>query len=137
MLALTPAICEEVLFRGYIQRQSERAWGVWGGAIFTGVAFGLYHLRLTQAIPLGLLGTYLAWLTWRSGSLIPAMIVHLANNSFAAVAGKVMLKGQEAGSDAPFFEVPWFIGILSVVVLAAVTIVFHRVAAGSQQKRGG
>ncbi len=133
MLALTPAVCEEILFRGYIQRQAERAWGVWGGLIFTGVAFGLYHLRLTQAIPLGLLGTYLAWLTWRSGSLIPAMIVHLANNSFAAIAGKMTLTGQDTAVDAPLFEVPWIIGLLSVVVLAAVTVVFHRVASARQQ----
>ena len=60
MLALTPAICEEVLFRGYIQRQAERSLGAWGGILFSGIIFGFYHLRLTQAVPLSLLGIFMA-----------------------------------------------------------------------------
>ena len=60
MIALTPALCEELFFRGYLQRHLERGLGVVWGIVATGVIFGLFHLRLTQVLPLSLLGLYLA-----------------------------------------------------------------------------
>ena len=35
-LAITPALCEELLFRGYLQRQFERSFGIFGGIVATG-----------------------------------------------------------------------------------------------------
>lgn len=115
MLALTPAICEEVLFRGFIQRQAERSLGIWGGILFSGIIFGLYHLRLTQAIPLSMLGVFMAWLTWRTRSIWPAILVHFLNNGMAAVLGK--MTGDEASEvDLEAFDFPWWALILAVVV---------------------
>ena len=125
MLALTPAICEEVLFRGFVQRQAERRLGIWGGIIFSGVIFGLYHLRVTQAVPLSLLGIFMAYLTWRTRSLWPAMLVHLANNSFAAILGK--FAGDEASNvDLESFEFPTIVLVLSVLVLVGTMWTMHK-----------
>jgi membrane protease YdiL (CAAX protease family) len=93
-LAVVPALCEEVLFRGYAQRQFERAAGVAGGIALAGVLFGIYHLDPLQALPLAVLGTYFAYLTWRTGSLWPAIIAHFANNAYAVVMTE--LGGAEA-----------------------------------------
>lgn len=118
MLALTPAICEEILFRGYIQRQAERSLGAWGGILFSGIIFGFYHLRLTQAIPLSLLGIFMAWLTWRTRSLWPAILVHLLNNSFAAVLGKAA--SQEGSNvDLEEFSFPLWATLVAAVVFTA------------------
>jgi len=124
MLALTPAICEEVLFRGYIQRQAERSMGIWAGIAFSGIIFGLYHLRPTQALPLSLLGIYLAYITWRSGSLMPAILVHLANNSLAAVLGKMASSGA-IEVDLETYELPLSIFLPSVVVLVGILWLLH------------
>ncbi len=126
MLALTPAICEEILFRGYIQRQAERSLGAWGGILFSGIIFGFYHLRLTQAIPLSLLGIYMAWLTWQTRSLWPAILVHFMNNTFAAVLGK-MAAGNEALAEMESFTFPVWVILLSVLVLiGAVSALMRR-----------
>ncbi len=117
MLALTPAICEEVLFRGFVQRQAERSLGIWGGILFSGIIFGFYHLRLTQAIPLSLLGIFMAWLTWQTRSLWPAILVHLINNSMAAVLGK-FANENDVGAEMEAFAFPWWAIVLAVVVLA-------------------
>jgi membrane protease YdiL (CAAX protease family) len=85
MLAVVPGLCEELLFRGYAQRQFERATGPVAGIVLSGVLFGLYHLRLSQLLPLAVLGIYLAYLTWRTGSLWPAILVHMAHNGIAVV----------------------------------------------------
>lgn len=127
MLALTPAICEEILFRGFVQRQAERRLGAWGGILFSGIIFGFYHLRLTQAIPLSLLGIFMAWLTWRTRSLWPAIIVHLLNNSFAAVLGKMASK-EGSNIDVDTFEFPVLITLVSALVLGGVVVLIHRIA---------
>lgn len=125
MLALTPAICEEVLFRGYVQRQAERSLGIFWGIAFSGIVFGLYHLRLTQALPLSVLGIFLAWITWRSGSLIPAILVHLANNAFAAILGKMSATGR-LEADLETFEMPMSIFFVSLVILVVVILAMNR-----------
>lgn len=130
MLALTPAICEEFLFRGYVQRQAERALGAVQGVLFSGIVFGLYHLRLTQALALSVLGIYLAWITWRSGSILPAIVVHLVNNSLAAILGKLSATGQ-IEMDVETFQVPWSIVVGGLVVFAVIAVVLNRVAGTS------
>jgi uncharacterized protein len=127
MLALTPAICEEILFRGYFQRQAERSQGIVWGIILSGVVFGLYHMRLTQAIPLSMLGVFMAYLTWRTNSILPAMLVHLANNSFAAVLGKFASK-DGATIDLETFEMPLIVVIPATIVLIGVLVVLHRLS---------
>lgn len=139
MLALTPAICEEVLFRGYVQRQAERSLGIFWGIAFSGIVFGLYHLRLTQALPLSVLGIFLTWMTWRSGSLVPAILVHLANNAFAAILGKMSAEGR-IEADLETFEIPWSILFVSLVVLVVVLFAMNRMGAAASlhhQPEGG
>lgn len=110
MLAITPAFCEELFFRGYFQRQVERAWGAAGGVLVAGVLFGLFHLRPTQTLPLAVLGVYLAYLTWRTGSLWPAMVVHFANNGLAVVLGAYVQARPDLNvEDLEHLAVPWYV----------------------------
>ncbi|MEX0599189.1 MAG: CPBP family intramembrane glutamic endopeptidase, partial [Rhodothermales bacterium] len=95
VLALTPALCEEVLFRGYVQRQAERGMGAAAGILFSGMVFGAYHLRFSQILPLCVLGIFLAYLVWRTGSLWPAIVVHFANNAMAVAMGAYISRRPE------------------------------------------
>jgi len=79
-VGLVPSICEEILFRGYVQRLLEKSWGVWAAIIVGGLLFGLFHIRLTQFIPLALIGMLLSWLVWRSNSIYPGIVGHFVNN---------------------------------------------------------
>ncbi|MEX1010681.1 MAG: type II CAAX endopeptidase family protein [Balneolaceae bacterium] len=84
-VALVPAICEEVMFRGYLQRAFEKSWGAWPAIVVSGLLFGLYHLQLGNLLPLALLGLLLALVTWLSGSLYPAIVAHFVNNGAAVL----------------------------------------------------
>lgn len=127
MLAVVPGICEELLFRGYAQRQFERALGVSGGILLSGVLFGMYHLRLSQLLPLSVLGIYLAYLTWRTGSLLPAIVVHFLNNAVSVGVGRYM-EASPSYSAASLQElsVPWYLAMLALVFFAGVLYVLHR-----------
>ncbi len=84
-VGLVPSVCEEVLFRGYFQRALEKSWGIWAAIIIGGLLFGIYHIRLTQVIPLAAIGMLLAWIVWKSDSLLPAMAGHFVNNGGSVV----------------------------------------------------
>lgn len=129
VLALTPAICEELIFRGYVQRQFERSLGVVGSIVVTGLIFGLYHVRLTQVVPLSVLGIYLAYLTWRTGSLWPAVLAHFANNAYAAVSAQMASAEQQVPlTEVETMDLPWYIVGAALVVFAGVMGVLHRTA---------
>lgn len=117
-LAVTPAFCEEVLFRGYLQRQFERAAGVAGGIVLTGLLFGLYHFRLSQAVPLAVLGIFLGYVVWRTGSIWVPIVIHFVNNAFAIAANSYVASNPDIGiADIDAMRVPF-------TVLAGGTAIF-------------
>ena len=87
-IAVLPAICEELLFRGWLLAALRGAGGrrrcvtavVIQAAIFA--AFHLLPERMPQTFLLGLVA---GWMTVISGSLWPAIIAHLAHNAVPVV----------------------------------------------------
>jgi membrane protease YdiL (CAAX protease family) len=126
-MALTPAVFEELLFRGYLQRQVERRLGWVASVVAVGLFFGLYHLRLTQVVPLALLGAYLGYVTWTTGSLYTAMLVHLLNNGLAVLVGVYARSSPEIDLEAvENATVPWYLGLASLALAAGVLVLLHR-----------
>ncbi|MBI2416824.1 MAG: CPBP family intramembrane metalloprotease [Ignavibacteriales bacterium] len=81
-ICITPAICEEIFFRGYFQRTLERNLGV--KSIFIGgVIFGLFHMQPLGLITLSILGLLFSFFYYRSNSLFPSMTAHFVNNFIA------------------------------------------------------
>jgi membrane protease YdiL (CAAX protease family) len=86
LVTLVAPIAEELFFRGFCFTAVRRALGVAGSAIVTGVIFGLIHAGGTEPeflVPLGVLGALLCLLYWRTGSIVPCMVLHAINNSIA------------------------------------------------------
>jgi membrane protease YdiL (CAAX protease family) len=79
IIAVTPALCEEVLFRGYVQRTFERTMG-WKSIILVGVIFGLYHLQPLGLLSLSGLGILFGFFYFASRSIVPGMAAHFTNN---------------------------------------------------------
>jgi membrane protease YdiL (CAAX protease family) len=126
-MAITPAVCEELLFRGYLQRQVERRFGWVVSVVAVGVFFGLYHLRLTQVVPLALLGCYLGYVTWATGSLYTAMLVHLLNNGLAVLVGVYARTSETLDLEAvESATVPWYLGLASLAAAAGVLVLLRR-----------
>jgi uncharacterized protein len=78
-LSITAGICEEIVFRGYFQKQfAAYTKSIVGGVVLQGVVFGLGHSYqgLKQVIIIAVLGMiYGAFAAWRR-SLRPGMIAH-------------------------------------------------------------
>jgi len=84
-IGLVPAICEEILYRGYVMRAFEKSWGIWAAIVLSGFLFGLYHLQLANLLPLASIGILLAYVTYVSDSIYPAILAHLINNGGSVI----------------------------------------------------
>ena len=80
VVALTPAICEELLFRGLIQKNVTLATNKKTGYIVTGIIFGLYHMNPFLVVPLVGLGVLFGFFMMRSESILVPMAAHFTNN---------------------------------------------------------
>lgn len=83
--AVIPSICEEVFFRGYIQRSFEFKYSKLSAAIITGLFFGLYHVSPYGLIGLITIGFYLGFATYVSDSILVPVILHFLNNLTAVI----------------------------------------------------
>ncbi|MCB0729183.1 MAG: CPBP family intramembrane metalloprotease [Ignavibacteriae bacterium] len=128
VIAVTPAICEEFLFRGLVFKNFEKIISPGKAIFFTGLLFALFHFHPFNLIPLFILGIYLTLVVYHSGSIYTAIAVHFINNFISALA--VYIYGSEMlGSDAAskitgseqtellIYGIISFIGFLIIVYL--------------------
>jgi sodium transport system permease protein len=82
VLAVSPALCEEVLFRGMILTGFRRL-GMWPAVTLSGLLFGLAHSSIYRLLPTFFLGALFGYLVWRTGSVYCSMAAHALNNGMA------------------------------------------------------
>ena len=83
MASLFPALSEELLFRGYAQTRLIARWGAKWGIALAAIMFGLIHMDPVQTPDMILLGCYLGWVAYRTGSTRTSILCHLINNAVA------------------------------------------------------
>ena len=84
VVAIVPALSEEAMFRGLVQRSFEMKMKPFYAALITAIFFGVNHFNPYGLIPLILLGLYFGFAAYMSGSIIVPIILHFLNN-FTAV----------------------------------------------------
>jgi len=89
VIAVTPAICEELAFRGFILSGFRHLGHKWRAIIYSALFFGLTHMILQQSLIVCLVGTVVGYLAVQSGSLLPGMIYHLIHNTLAVSVGRI------------------------------------------------
>lgn len=129
VIALTPAVCEEVLFRGYVQRTLERTIG-WKSVLVAGVIFGLFHMQPLGLLSLSLMGILFGYFYYRTRSLVSSMAAHCTNNFLAILILYVQSSGG-ALHNGGHEDFPLFIIITAVIVEGLILFVFHRVTGGA------
>jgi hypothetical protein len=86
VIAIVPAIGEELLFRGYLQQTFTKWLGKPHLAIIiTAVLFSAIHLQFQGFLPRFALGIVLGYLLYWSGSLWLPIVAHLFNNAIAVI----------------------------------------------------
>lgn len=100
VFVLIPSICEELLFRGYIQKSLVLNIKPHQAVLFTGLVFAFFHLELFNLLPLTLLGWYIGYLHLKTGNLLVPAAAHATNN-LSALGLLYLTDGQNhAGQEA-------------------------------------
>jgi len=125
VVCITPALCEEVLFRGYFQRTLERTLGM-KSLLITGIVFGLYHMQPLNLISLSLLGCLFGYFFYRSKSLLPGIAAHFVNNLLAVFSlyktpdGNVIFEAFE-------FEITFLGGAAALLLTCGLLFLYHEI----------
>ena len=125
VIAVTPAICEEIFFRGYVQRTLERTIGA-KSFIVTGILFGLFHMQPLGLISLSLLGVLFSFFYYRSKSIFPSSAAHFTNNLIAIILlyaeSKSVNTGVASDGNLPITWIIFFTLIACGLIIVYITI---------------
>ena len=96
LVAVTPAICEEIVFRGYIQ-SAYREQPIFIMALVNGIFFGIIHLNMHQFSYALIMGIIFAYMVYITKSIYAAMLSHFIINGMQVLLGYFIL-GQEVAA---------------------------------------
>lgn len=106
------ALCEEIVFRGYVQSALQQRSSAGLAILATAVLFALFHLEPAGLPTYLTLGLWLSWLRMASGALWLPVLAHATNNLLALVQANVL--GEAFWRDHALLLLP-----LALVLLAA------------------
>jgi membrane protease YdiL (CAAX protease family) len=104
-------IGEELFFRGFMQTRLRQAWSAGPAILVTALAFGLIHGEWAHGVLATGIGIYLGLVAERAGSVIPAMLCHVANNAASVLLSAAVGSPQGRAVNAVLL-------VVSVVIFA-------------------
>lgn len=126
MIGITPSICEEILFRGFLQPRLTRLMPPIAGVFLASLGFAAMHLDPVHVLGVLPLGLWLGFLSYKSASLFPAMLGHFVNNTLSVV----MVVPEDAGVlDAPDMTIGALIFGAGIVGIIGVVLANYRAGA--------
>ncbi len=85
LMALLPAVCEEIMFRGYMFTAFKNRMSLTKAIIIVSLLFGVSHMSMIKILPTAVLGVVLAYTIHKSESIVTSSLIHFANNALAVV----------------------------------------------------
>lgn len=120
VMAVLPAVGEELLFRGVIQPTLMKKVPVHAAIWITALLFGAMHQNLINLVPLTLLGGMIGYLRVWSGSLWLPILAHYANNSLLLVFTFIMQQNGISEESVNEVGTPGTGGFLALISLVLV-----------------
>ncbi|MBC8356785.1 MAG: CPBP family intramembrane metalloprotease [Planctomycetes bacterium] len=102
-LAITPAVCEEFYFRGYLMGALRKSSRPSTAIIVSALLFGAFHVIATSALsterflPSTFMGLILGWLCYRTQSVLPGMLLHATHNGLLLMVAYYQTELQAQG----------------------------------------
>jgi membrane protease YdiL (CAAX protease family) len=126
VIAIAPAIFEELLFRGALQQLMVK-WTKtpWLGILITSILFSAVHFSYYGFLARAGLGMILGYLFYYSKSLWVPMVAHFINNGFAVTMMYIMNKEGKLSPKALDERFPVWYGVIALGIIIALLIVYR------------
>ncbi|NJD03945.1 MAG: CPBP family intramembrane metalloprotease [Ruminiclostridium sp.] len=133
VIAVSPAICEELFHRGLLLSAYERR-GSMKAVAFTAVFFGIFHFDLTNFLGPVFLGLLIGYYVIRTNSIFAGILAHFLNNAMAeiiqyffyndqSIPAKVTVSSQELGQTI-------ILGLGGLILTGLLLVVLRKATAG-------
>jgi ABC-2 type transport system permease protein/sodium transport system permease protein len=132
-LAIAPGVIEELCFRGYLFSAFSKVMSPTRTILLTSVLFGLFHvltgnsLLVERFVPTTLMGLFLGWVAYRTGSVWPGMLLHAVHNGFLNTLGRYRDKLAFLGTvDQEWAHLPptWLVATTAVAILGVALVAY-------------
>lgn len=138
IIALIPAVGEELVFRGVLQQQlMRRIANPWVAVAVSAAVFSAVHLQFEGFLSRWLLGMVLGWLFWRSRNLWVPVAAHFFNNALQVLAQYAYKKEVSTIDLEQDIQVPWQVALFSAFLMWAVVRVMGSEARLRATRFGG
>lgn len=118
LIALTPAVCEELLYRGYMFTAFKQKIHLLPSICIVSFLFAVSHMSLIKLLPTMILGIALAYAIHQSQSIFTSVLMHFLNNGFAVF---VMYYGDRFPALNDESQTGKFITILLVIAILGIS----------------
>jgi sodium transport system permease protein len=135
LMAVLPAVCEEIAFRGFVLSGLRHIGHKWWAISLSAIAFGIVHPILQQQLAAAAVGVVIGYLAIQTGCLLPCIIFHAIYNGLALTISDAAEQAGDRFSESPlawfmnengiFFFQPWVL-VVSTLGMAAVLWWLHR-----------
>jgi len=126
VIAVLPAIGEELVFRGVIQQQlMRRIANPWVALLISAAIFSFIHFQFEGFLPRLILGLLLGWLYWKTQNFWVPALAHFFNNGLQVVGQYLYGKDVSSVDLEQDIQVPWHFALISLFLIL-VTMRFIR-----------
>lgn len=125
-IAAVPAVCEEWIFRGTLQKLLTEKLNIHLAVFFASVFFSLIHFEFSGFLPRIILGMFLGYLFYYSGSLWAGIFAHVVNNGTQVVFMYLNNKGiYKMDVDHPEMPKTWELIAYTLVFVGLWYLFYH------------
>lgn len=126
VIAIAPAILEEMFFRGALQRLFTNWFkNHWAAIMVTAILFSAIHFSFFGFLPRMVLGVILGLIFYYSRNIWLSIIVHLINNGIAVTALYAMQKRGGNAEEVLKENLPVWYGLIAVVIIILLLKAFY------------
>ncbi len=135
VIAILPAVGEELLFRGVLQNIMRRFFRSPHAAIwFTAFLFSALHMQWYGFLPRMMLGALFGYLYFWSGNLLLPILAHLVNNGAAVFMEYADTGKQPLVTEDQLLHSPWWLVVISLLITGILMryLYLHRISLTKQ-----
>lgn len=85
VVAVAPAICEEIAFRGALLTCFRGVKSKWTGILIVAVFFGACNGSIWRMVPTGILGILMGYVLFETENIFYCILIHFINNAFSVI----------------------------------------------------